>query len=68
MSPNYMQTQKTVLGEGRGGRFESVAFDNRIENRTTVYVTEDAKFGAMSDLNRPPLAMILSIKLEICRV
>ena len=53
MSPNYMQTQKTVLGEGRGGRFESVAFDNRIENRTTVYVTEDAKFGAMRRFESP---------------
>lgn len=53
ISPNYMQAQKTVLGEGRGGRFESVAFDNRIENRTTVYVTEDAKFGAMRRFESP---------------
>ena len=39
--------QKTMIGGSQGGRFESVATDNRIEQSPVFFATEDSKFGAM---------------------
>lgn len=47
MSPNYLKAQKTMIGGNRGGRFESVAADNRIDHSPVFFATEDSKFGAM---------------------
>ncbi len=46
-SPNYLRAQKTMIGGRKGGRFESVASDNRTSESPVFFVTEDSKFGAM---------------------
>ncbi len=47
ISPNYLKAQKTMMGGRSGGRFESFATDNRIEESPVFFVTEDSKYGAM---------------------
>lgn len=46
-SPNYLKAQKTMIGGRNGGRFESFATDDRIEESPVFFVTEDSKYGAM---------------------
>ncbi len=46
-SPNYLSPQKTMIGGRKGGRFESVASDTRLEHSPVFYATEDATYGAM---------------------
>ncbi len=46
-SPNYLKAQKTMIGGIEGGRFESVAIDDRIEQSPVFFATEDSKIGAM---------------------
>lgn len=46
-SPNYLKPQKTMIGERMGGRFESVATDDRNKQSPVFFATEDSSFGAM---------------------
>ena len=46
-STSYLSAQKTMIGGSKGGRFESVATDNSIEQSPVFFATEDSQFGAM---------------------
>eukprot|EP00986_Skeletonema_menzelii_P013151 scaffold7491_cov142-Skeletonema_menzelii.AAC.2 len=46
-SPDYLSAQKTMIGGSKGGRFESVATDDSIDESPVFFVTEDSQFGAM---------------------
>jgi hypothetical protein len=46
-SENFDKPKATSLGAREGGRYESVAVDNRNALKPVFYITEDHEFGAM---------------------
>ena len=47
------QSAKTQLGGTEGGRFESVAVDDRIRHRPIYFITEDDRSGALRKYSPP---------------